>query len=80
MRIYAYGSRTHLINALRTNEGHNREPEHGQNDATNNAKIAKPKSKGGSIENGEGYVKPGPNGTIQHHDGSNAEVSYCYGW
>ena len=80
MRIYAHGSRTHLINALRTNEGLDPEPEHSQDNATDDAKIAQPKSKRGAIDDGEGCVKPGPNGAIQHHDGGNDNVSYCYGW
>jgi hypothetical protein len=69
-----------LINALGTFEGLNAEPEHRQNDATDDAEVAQPKTKRGAIEDGEGYMKPGPNGTIQHHNGGNYDVSYCYGW
>ena len=69
-----------MINTLGTNEGLNAEPEHGQNDATDNAEIGKPKAKRGAIEDGEGHVKPGPNSAIQHHNCGNYDVSYCYSW
>lgn len=70
----------HLINALRTNEGLDAEPEHGQNDATDDTEVAQPKSKGGAIEDGEGYVKPGSNGAVEHHDDGDDGVPRCDGW
>lgn len=64
----------HLINAFRTNGSLNAEPEHGQNNSADDAEIAQPEPKRGAIEDREGYVKPGTDSAIQHHDDTDDDV------
>lgn len=65
----------HLINAFRTNESLDTEPEQGQNNSADDAEIAQPESKRGAIEDRERYVKPGTNSAIQNHNDPNDNVS-----
>lgn len=65
---------SYLINALGSDEGLDTEPEHGQNNETDNAEIAEPESKRRASNNRDGYAEPCTDGASQHYDNRDGEM------
>jgi len=53
-----------------TCEGLDAIPEHGKDNSGHDAEIAEPETERRSVENREGYMKPGTNGSIEDDDES----------
>jgi hypothetical protein len=69
------GIRKYLVHTLRTDESLDAEPEHRQDDETDDAEVAQPEPERGAIDDRERYTKPDPDGTTKHNDNRNDEVS-----
>ena len=72
------GIRKYLIHTLRTDESLDAEPEHGQDDETDDADVTQPEPERRAIDNRERYTKPDSDGTTQHNDNRDNEVSQRY--
>lgn len=63
---------------VRTGEGLNAKPKHGEDDSRHNAEVAEPETKRRPVEYRKGDVESGTDGPVEHDDDRDDEMSECY--
>ncbi len=65
---------SYLINAFRTDDSLDTEPEHGEDNEADDTEIAKPESEWRATDNRNGHAEPCTDGASQHYDNRNGKM------